>query len=95
MPSMTDPMVALVSFQKALLDGEIRLLAGELDPDLFVNADNPAPGISRITAAARIRVLECRHAGRLGALATNKKLSKKKRQANARRAAKARWAKAK
>jgi hypothetical protein len=31
-------------------------------------------------------------AGRLGALATNKKLSKKQRKANARKAAKARWA---
>jgi hypothetical protein len=49
MPSMTDPMVALVSFQQALLDGEIRLQVGELDPDLFVHADNPAPSISRIT----------------------------------------------
>jgi hypothetical protein len=49
MPSMTDPMVALVSFQQALLDGEIRLQVGELDPNLFVYADNPAPGVSRIT----------------------------------------------
>jgi hypothetical protein len=36
MASMTDPMDALVSFQQALLDGEIRLLPGELDADLFV-----------------------------------------------------------
>jgi hypothetical protein len=36
MASMTDPMVALVSFQQALLDGEIRLQRAELDPDLFV-----------------------------------------------------------
>jgi hypothetical protein len=42
MASMTDPMAALVSFQHALLDGEIRLRAGELDPDLFVYADNLA-----------------------------------------------------
>jgi hypothetical protein len=49
MPSMTDPMVALVSFQQALLDGEINLQRAELDPDLFVFADKPAPGISRIT----------------------------------------------
>jgi hypothetical protein len=34
-------------------------------------------------------------AGRRGALATNKKLSKKQRSANARKAAKARWAKKK
>jgi hypothetical protein len=49
MPSMTDPMVALVSFQQALLDGEIRLQPGELDPDIFVYADNPAPGVMRIS----------------------------------------------
>jgi hypothetical protein len=49
MASMTDPMVALVSFQQALLDGEVRLRPGEVDPDLFVYADNPAPGVSRIT----------------------------------------------
>jgi hypothetical protein len=49
MASMTDPMAALVSFQHALFDGEIRLRAGELDPDLFVYADNLAPVVSRIT----------------------------------------------
>jgi hypothetical protein len=49
MASMADPMDALVSFQQALLDGEIRLQPGALDPDLFVHADNLAPGISRIT----------------------------------------------
>jgi hypothetical protein len=49
MPSMTDPMVALVSFQQALLDGEVRLQPGELDPDIFVYADKPAPDVSRIT----------------------------------------------
>jgi hypothetical protein len=49
MPSMTDPMVALVSFQQALLDGEIKLRAGELDPHIFVHADKPTADISRIT----------------------------------------------
>ena len=49
MPSMTDPMVALVSFQQALLDGEIKLRPGELDPDIFVYADKPTPEVSRIT----------------------------------------------
>jgi hypothetical protein len=49
MPSMTDPMVALVSFQQALLDGEVRLQPGELDPDILVYADKPAPDVSRIT----------------------------------------------
>jgi hypothetical protein len=49
MASMTNPMDALVSFQQALLRGEISLRAGELDPDLYVHADNPAPGVSRIT----------------------------------------------
>jgi hypothetical protein len=47
--SMTDPMDALVSFQQALLDGEIHLQPGALDPDIFVYADNPAPDVSRIT----------------------------------------------
>src|SRR5215204_5953745 len=46
--SMTDPMGALVSFQQALLDGEIRLRPAALDPELFVFADNPAPGVRRI-----------------------------------------------
>jgi hypothetical protein len=49
MPSMTDPMVALVSFQQALLDGEIKLRAGELDPHIFVHADKPTADVSRIT----------------------------------------------
>jgi hypothetical protein len=49
MASMTDPMNALVSFQQALLDGEIRLQPGALDRDIFVHADKPAPGVSRIT----------------------------------------------
>jgi hypothetical protein len=39
--------------------------------------------------------MDVKEAGRLGALATNKKLSRKKRQANARKAAEARWSKGK
>jgi hypothetical protein len=39
--------------------------------------------------------MDTSEAGRLGALATNKKLSKGRRKANARKAAKARWAKKK
>jgi hypothetical protein len=46
---MTDPFDGLVSFQRALLDGEISLQAGELDPDLFVHADEPTPGVRRLT----------------------------------------------
>lgn len=49
MPSMTDPMVALVSFQQALLDGEVQLCRGELDPDIFMQADSPAPKVMRLT----------------------------------------------
>jgi len=45
---MTDPFDALTSFQQALLDGEISLQAGELDPDLFVHFDKPT-GVPRIT----------------------------------------------
>lgn len=48
MARMTDPTDALVSFQKALLDGEINLRPGELDRDLFVYAD-VAAGVPRIT----------------------------------------------
>jgi len=39
--------------------------------------------------------MDTSQAGRSGALATNKKLTKKQRKANARKAAKARWAKTK
>lgn len=49
MASMTDPTDALVSFQQALLDGQIRLQRAELDSDLFVFADTPRPGVSRIS----------------------------------------------
>jgi hypothetical protein len=49
MASMTDPTDALVSFQQALLDGEIRLQRAELDPDLFVFSDKPGPGLVRLT----------------------------------------------
>ena len=49
MPSMTDPTDALVSFQQALLDGEIRLQRGELDPDIFVHTDRPTSDVARIT----------------------------------------------
>ena len=49
MASMTDPTDGMVSFQQALLNGEIDLRPGELDPNLFVHADNPAPGVARIT----------------------------------------------
>jgi hypothetical protein len=41
-------MDAMVSFQQALLDDEIRLQRGALDPDIFVYADKPV-GVSRIT----------------------------------------------
>jgi hypothetical protein len=37
--------------------------------------------------------MDVKEAGRLGALATNKKLSKKKRRENARKAARVRWSK--
>jgi hypothetical protein len=46
--AMTDPFDALTSFQQALLDGEISLRAGELDPDLFLHVDHPT-GVPRFT----------------------------------------------
>jgi len=44
---------------------------------------------------AKLLSMDVREAGRLGAAATNKKLSKKKRRENARKAAAARWGKQK
>lgn len=46
---MTDPTDALVSFQQALLDGDITLRPGELHRDVFVHADSPTPDVMRIT----------------------------------------------
>lgn len=43
--------------------------------------------------ACYISGMDTREAGRLGAAATNKKLSKKKRKENARKAAQVRWSK--
>jgi ribosomal protein S18 acetylase RimI-like enzyme len=45
---MTDPFDGLVSFQQALLDGEINLQAGALDPNLFLHVDRPE-GVLRLT----------------------------------------------
>ncbi len=49
MVSMTDPTDGMVSFQQALLNDEIDLRPGEVDPDIFMHADKPAPGVTRIT----------------------------------------------
>jgi hypothetical protein len=46
---MADPFDALTSFQQALLNGEISLRAGELDPDLFLHVDQPTGGVPRFT----------------------------------------------
>jgi hypothetical protein len=51
--------------------------------------DNPGGAYMRAT----MQGMDVREAGRLGANATNSKLSKKRRQENARKAAKARWSK--
>jgi hypothetical protein len=48
MASMTDPTDAMVSFQQAILDGEIKLRVCELDSDLFVYADYIA-GVARMS----------------------------------------------
>ena len=42
-------MDALTSFQQALHRGEIDLQPGQLDADLFVHLDRPAPGVVRFT----------------------------------------------
>lgn len=49
MANMTDPTEALVSFQQALSNGQIRLMRAELDPNLFVFKDQPTPGVARLT----------------------------------------------
>jgi hypothetical protein len=41
MPQMTDPTDGLASIQQALLDGEIDLQPGRLDPEIFVHFDSP------------------------------------------------------
>lgn len=51
--------------------------------------DNRAAAYLRATNAG----MDVKEAGRLGALATNSKLSKKKRRENAQKAARARWKK--
>jgi hypothetical protein len=38
---MTDPFDALQSFQQALVDGEIDLQRGTIDPELFLHVDHP------------------------------------------------------
>lgn len=50
MPSMTDPADALESFQQALLDDQIVLRPAEVDPALFVLADE-ANGQPRLSYA--------------------------------------------
>jgi len=49
MPRMTDPTDGMVSFQKALLDGEIDLQPGKLDPEICLHSDSPTPGVMRLT----------------------------------------------
>lgn len=41
MPQMTDPTVALESFQRGLLDGSISLERGRVDPDVYMHFDLP------------------------------------------------------
>ncbi len=47
---MTDPSDALTSFQQALLDGEMQLGRGDIDPELSVHHDSPQ-GKMRLTYA--------------------------------------------
>lgn len=51
LPQMTDPHDSLPSFQRALRNGELTVQRGELDRDLIVHLDQPAPGINRMTYA--------------------------------------------
>jgi hypothetical protein len=49
MPQITDPTDGMVSFQQALLDGEIDLQLVKLDPEIFVHSDSATPGVRRLT----------------------------------------------
>lgn len=49
MPAMTDPHDALVSFQAMLPLGVLQLHKCDLDPNLQVHRDEPAPGVQRLT----------------------------------------------
>jgi hypothetical protein len=46
---MTDPFEGLVSFQQALLNGEIRLQRGKIHPDVFLHVDYPRGDVPRFT----------------------------------------------
>lgn len=41
MAQMTDPLAALISFQKAFKGGAISLQPGSIDPEVFVHMDQP------------------------------------------------------
>ncbi|MFD1745792.1 GNAT family N-acetyltransferase [Rhizobium helianthi] len=41
MPAMTDPMAALISFQRELKRGTLQIQPCETDPNLFVHLDHP------------------------------------------------------
>lgn len=49
MPSMVDPMEALLSFQQAYKSGLVRTERGRVHPKILVHLDKPAPGALRLT----------------------------------------------
>lgn len=51
MAELTDPTPAMVSFQQAILDGEISLLRAALDRDVFVYMDQLSSGGARFAYA--------------------------------------------
>src|SRR4051812_20072257 len=50
MPSMTNPMDALKSFEQALKSGKLKVERGRIDQDLIVHLDDPNGGL-RLTYA--------------------------------------------
>lgn len=41
MPEMVDPHIGMVSFQQALKAGEIKVVRGDFDRDVYVFLDEP------------------------------------------------------
>jgi hypothetical protein len=79
-------------FESPSLEAHGRARRGEFDLTVL-NADRERHNLGAAYLRATMRGMDVKEAGRLGALATNSKLSKKKRRENARKAARARWAK--
>ena len=88
-------IVQSISGIKATILKEFRTrdeaLRFEMEQIKLLKPEANTRGLRRFEDYKKLPGMDVREAGRLGALATNKKLSKKKRRENARKAAQARW----